>query len=283
MVGWYNPPQLLRTGMLVTISTQFGLHADNRELQALRNPKKFHSSYEPDQPGHGEPLWIDFVADCGDGWNSTYTVAHAVGQERLQVVVPDQLADEVGLAGGLPNGQRGAPPDKPAKEIGLERGRLLIFGGDLVYPTPSGGRYYNRLIKPYRDALPEQPLDVWALPGNHDWYDSLVNFRRLFCNRNPPAEEGGRPDPTVALHGRWRLKQSLSYFAVQLRYGWWLFGIDVQLGHDIDHRQLEYFTSVLTDVARDDRIILCCAEPYWLHPKPVHKLLDTLIEQAGGA
>jgi hypothetical protein len=38
MVGWYDPPQLLRTGAFVLVSQQFALHADNREIQALDKP-----------------------------------------------------------------------------------------------------------------------------------------------------------------------------------------------------------------------------------------------------
>jgi Calcineurin-like phosphoesterase len=252
MVGWYNPPQLLRTGALVIISQQFALHADNREIQAIANPGVGLKDYAAELP-HDEPLWLDFVADCGDGWNSTYAVASALSQESLHLSHNGQTFD-------------------------LERARILIFGGDLVYPTPTGEGYEARLIQPYLDALPRCPTpqpDVWALPGNHDWYDSLVRFRRLFC--------------TGGSFGCWRTQQKLSYFAMKLPHHWWLFGVDVQLLHDLDHRQLDYFTNALTHVGAQDGIILCGAEPYWIeratnsiHPSQhIRGLFETLLAQMG--
>jgi hypothetical protein len=162
--------------------------------------------------------------------------------------------------------------------VPISRGRILILGGDLIYPTPTGQGYDDRLLKPYYDALPKdeacQP-DVWALPGNHDWYDSLACFRRLFC--------------TGQKFGPWQTRQRLSYFAAKLPHGWWLFGVDVQLLHEIDQRQLDYFADVLERVGAQDRVILCCAEPYWLDHVPeavgsskyVESLLDTLCELIG--
>ena len=69
-------------------------------------------------------FWFDYVADCGDGWDSTYAVAYALAQPSLDV------------------GEKNTMP----------RGRLLIFGGDLVYPTPHADNYDARLVGPYRVA-----------------------------------------------------------------------------------------------------------------------------------
>jgi hypothetical protein len=116
---------------------------------------------------------------------------------------------------------------------------------------------------------------VWALPGNHDWYDSLSAFRRLFCTEQD--------------FGPWRSTQRFSYFAAKLPNGWWLFGIDLQLLHDIDQRQLEYFETILEKVGDQGRVILCCAEPYWLDHVPpavgsstfVKSLREILLERIG--
>lgn len=253
MVGWYNPPQLLRTGAFVLVSQQFALHSDNREIQALATPYAGYHDYRVDW-SKSEDIWMDFIADCGDGWNSTYAVAREFAKERLPVTFPD------------------------GKEVVLNRGKILIFGGDLIYPTPTGQGYDDRLLKPYFDALPPEPAgwpDVWALPGNHDWYDSLASFRRLFC--------------TEQEFGPWKTRQRLSYFAAKLPHGWWVFGVDVQLLHDIDQRQLQYFAGVLKTVGAQDRVILCCAEPYWMDHVPqavgssayVKSLFETLREIIG--
>jgi hypothetical protein len=240
MVGWYDPPQLLRTGALVAVSQHFALHADNREIQAIANPGLGASHYTTQKTK--EPFWIDFVADCGDGWNSTYAVASALAQDHLSFVDSDAQVDTV-------------------------RGQVLVFGGDLVYPTPSGIAYEHRLLNPYRDAFRTSVVagpDVWALPGNHDWYDSLVCFRNLFC--------------TGEKFSGWQTRQKLSYFAFKLPYGWWLFGVDFQLQHDIDHRQFEYFKRILEEVGENEQIILCCAEPYWVErPVTPNKTSDDII------
>jgi hypothetical protein len=253
MVGWYNPPQLLRTGALVLVSQQFALHADNREMQALAAPLAGPTDYSDHLPAT-EDLWIDFVADCGDGWNSTYAVASEVAKDSLLVTLPNK------------------------EKVEIKRGKILVFGGDLIYPTPTGQGYDDRLLGPYIDAFGTDKNawpDVWALPGNHDWYDSLSAFRRLFCTEQD--------------FGPWRSSQRSSYFAAKLLNGWWLFGVDLQLLHDIDQRQLEYFKYVLKKVGDQDRIILCCAEPYWLDHVPpavgsstfVKSLLATLLETMG--
>jgi len=247
MVGWYDPPQLLRTGALVLVSQQFALHGDNREIQALAAPHSDAADYSK-----LDEVWIDFVADCGDGWNSTYAVASEVGKEKLELTLDE-------------------------KDVVLHRGSILIFGGDLVYPTPAGQGYDDRLLKPYSAAFakPQHRPDVWALPGNHDWYDSLSGFRRLFC--------------TDEDFGPWQSRQRTSYFAIKLPHQWWLFGVDVQLLHDIDHRQLEYFEAVLKQVGEQDRVILVCAEPYWVEyitqpvgsSRYIKSLLQTLREKIG--
>ena len=93
----------------------------------------------------------------------------------------------------------------------LPRGQLLVLGGDEVYPAASTEGYENRLEGPWRAALPwTPPLDpddpahprLYAVPGNHDWYDGLTGFLRMFGQ--------GR------WIGGWRTRQTRSYFAVQL-------------------------------------------------------------------
>ncbi|HEY6213303.1 MAG TPA: hypothetical protein VIW45_13520, partial [Vicinamibacterales bacterium] len=74
MVGWYDPGQLVRTGIAVAISTIFGRESDFRALEAFTKPQDPFFHCDPGDPG--EPAWVDYVGDTGDGWNSTYTVAY---------------------------------------------------------------------------------------------------------------------------------------------------------------------------------------------------------------
>ena len=106
---------------------------------------------------------------------------------------------------------------------------------------------------PYRAALPDAPdaPSMFVLPGNHDWYDGLTSFLRVFAQ--------GRSI------GGWRTRQTRSYFAVQLPNRWWLVGLDTQFGSELDAPQLRYFTSFLTaELEPGDSVILCCATPTWV-------------------
>lgn len=227
MTGWFDPGQLLQTGLRTLISSLFGEHADRRVLDALAQ----RDATPCDFSRHDE-LWLDYVSDTGDGWNPTYAVAHQVAQPCLAVREP----------GGAEHATR--------------RGQVLVFGGDQVYPTPSRDAYERRLVAPYAAALARSAAPhptVFAVPGNHDWYDSLVSFTRLFCTTRD------------RWFGGWLTRQTRSYFALKLPHGWWLAGTDVQLGSDIDDPQLEYFRGVAAQMGAADRVILCTAEPHWIY------------------
>jgi len=218
MVRWLDPHQLVDTAVRVLLSGVFSSYADSRELQALEPAEV------PDRSGEAE-LWLDYVADVGDGWNSTYTVAWLLASEELKF-------------------------DWDGESYATERGQILVMGGDQVYPVPTAAEYENRLLGPYRAALPcaaQRAPELFVIPGSHDWYDGLVNFTSIFCRQR--------------WIGGWRTRQRRSYFAVKLPQGWWLWGIDIQFGSYLDEAQLRYFTGVaLYEVERGDRIILCMAK-----------------------
>jgi hypothetical protein len=218
MVRWLDPHQLVDTAIRVLLSGVFSSYADNRQLQAL----------EPAEvPDYSEQthLWLDYVSDLGDGWNSTYTVAWLLAAEELKL-------------------------DWDGETHATERGQVLIMGGDQVYPVPNAAEYQNRMLGPYQAALPCAPdkaPELFAIPGSHDWYDGLVNFTSIFCRSH--------------WIGGWRTRQHRSYFALKLPNRWWLWGIDIQFGAYIDEVQLQYFADVAANQVRPgDRILLCMAK-----------------------
>ncbi len=75
----------------------------------------------------------------------------------------------------------------------LEVGRGTAFAvivGDVVYPTGSVNEYPDKFYRPYQ----RYPGPIYAVPGNHDWYDGLGGFMRVFCDaRMVPAEVRPRP------------------------------------------------------------------------------------------
>ncbi|MDY7231817.1 metallophosphoesterase [Hyalangium rubrum] len=229
MVRWFDPLILARTGVRSVISATIGKQADRRLLDALAAPKVEPSDFSVDAAGNPrQELWLDYVSDLGDGWDSTYAVAHTVARPSLTV------------------------QDETGKTYDTHGGELLVFGGDAVYPDASVKEYEERTIQPWASAMRGQRPrpHLFAIPGNHDWYDGLVSFIRLFCQER-------------ALGG-WTTHQRRSYFAVKLPHGWWLIGTDMQLESDLDDPQVQYFQEVAKLMNKDDRVILCLAEPAWL-------------------
>jgi hypothetical protein len=250
MVEWYNPKQLIVTGIKTVLSTVFGRYSDFRLMEAFGQRTElfsdFSKAYIQDAEGryaidkqgfyHTDPeqsrdeIWIDYVSDLGDGFNSTYTIAYYLSRPELQFDDPHTGTSRM-----------------------TSRGNVLIFGGDQVYPTANREEYASRLVTPYYLAL-RHTLDphpqVFAIPGNHDWYDGLISFTRIFCSRK--------------WFNGWQSPQQKSYFALKLPHGWWLLGTDVQLNSDIDGQQVQYFEQIAEEMQEDDRVILCNAEPYWI-------------------
>ena len=235
MVDWLHPRQLSTTAIKAVLSGVFGAYADKREMQAALHPwiegeSGCAADYNQET---GKDFWFDYVADVGDGFSSTYSIAWLLAQKTL--LLPGDVATP------------------------LPRGRFLVLGGDQVYPTASREAYRNRFRGPYESALPGDPgpedPSLFALPGNHDWYDGLTSFIRLFCQSRGI--------------GRWATCQTLSYFAIRLPSRWWLWGVDIQLESDIDRPQLEFFDAVAKKMLEEcgdgepPRLILCTGQPTW--------------------
>ena len=220
-VRWLSPGLLARSGVEVIVSGTFGKFADKREIQR-------ESQDGMDYSAAGGDLWVDYLSDTGDGWEGTYTMAWLLAQPVLK-----------------------------AGEETLPRGRILLLGGDQVYPSATPEQYEDRFIGPFAAALPKSDRpdkpELYALPGNHDWYDGLVSFLRVFCARD------GRV-------GDWCTRQRRSYFAIRLPNDWWVWAIDIQLDTYIDDIQLDYFLK--QPIAKDDKVILMTAKPAWVKAVP---------------
>lgn len=220
-VQWFSPAELVRTAWHVALSRVFGSYSDKREVQAALDVPTYYDH------SAGSELWFDYVSDLGDGFDATYSVAYLLGRRKLD------LLDAEGA-------------------LTTPRGALLVMGGDEVYPTANATAYEDRAKGPYRAALPwsDDPPVLYALPGNHDWYDGLTSWLRMFCQGQ---WIGGR-----------RTAQRRSYFAAKLPQGWWLLGLDIQLDSYIDGPQVEYFRRVAQEIAPDDGIVLCTGKPSWV-------------------
>jgi uncharacterized membrane protein len=238
MVNWFEPRMLLQTGLKAVISGLFGNYADRREMEAALGENQqddweniFREYREP------EEIWVDFISDTGDGFNSTYSVAVTASQPSLSVKVNNV-------------------------ETKLPRAKILILGGDQIYPTPTTDIYHNKFRIPFEAAYPEDRTSgersyMYAIPGNHDWYDGLGNFIKVFCQQRGI--------------GNWETRQHRSYFALPLPDNYWIWATDIQLNEDIDKPQQDYFRDLAKDrMNAGDKVILCTAEPAWVY-KEIYK------------
>ena len=247
MVSWYDPRLLARIGVRTIISNVFGQYADQRLIQAVTDPAedgetiarydfRDTSAEEPNKRVRVDETgayWIDYVADVGDGFEPTYTAAYLLAQDSLDV--------------------RGAGP--------LPHGDILIMGGDQCYPQATREEYKKRLLLPFSWAftVPNPERKLFAIPGNHDWYDGLIAFDALFCSaREKLANAKGN------IIGGWQCQQHRSYWALRLPHNWWIWGADIQFSKYLDSAQVNYFEAVAQQMGPKDNLIICLAEPSWL-------------------
>jgi 3',5'-cyclic AMP phosphodiesterase CpdA len=64
---------------------------------------------------------------------------------------------------------------------------LIVICSDVVYPAGDHADYGRTFHQPYRDIK----IPIYAVPGNHDWYDGLHGFMHHFCGLDDP---GYHPD-----------------------------------------------------------------------------------------
>jgi hypothetical protein len=247
MVNWYDPRLLTRIGVRTIISSVFGQYADQRLIQAATDQASvaelvsrydFSNPYADDlqrrlRMDDNGAFWVDYMADTGDGFESTYAMAYLLAKSSLTVPRAGELW----------------------------AGDILVMGGDQCYPQATREDYKKRLQTPFNWAynVPKPERKLFAIPGNHDWYDGLSAFDSLFC--------GARDKLSVTQGNRiggWQPQQHRSYWAIKLPYNWWIWGADIQFSKYLDASQVNYFTTIANQMGKDDKLILCLAEPAWM-------------------
>jgi hypothetical protein len=241
-VQWFSPTTAIQTLVRVVRSE---VQIDYREIQACQGDQPSFSYTGDEQTGE---MWVDYLADTGDGWNATFSVFSSLWKKAITVTHEGQTYH-------------------------TKRGSVLLMGGDEVYPFGSNTHYMERLVGPMEAAAPRDTgwsrlknrlqnrqhkkgalsradwdkygdsfderlrcladgmggpnangsPDTFAVAGNHDWYDGLVSFCRLFCEQR--------------MLGGWNTRQTRSYFVVSLSHGWWVVGVDIRLNQVGERRE----------------------------------------------
>ncbi|WP_019631517.1 metallophosphoesterase family protein [Actinomadura atramentaria] len=82
------------------------------------------------------------------------------------------------LMGDTGEGDRSQYAVVPALERVGAGTDFMVIASDVIYPTGDSGDYPEKFFRPYRSY----PGPIFAVPGNHDWYDGLRGFVRVFCD-----------------------------------------------------------------------------------------------------
>lgn len=182
-----------------------------------------------------DEIWFDYIADTGDNEDVMRTLATNLRREFA--------------AGSLGS-------DHPT----LPAGAFLFVGGDTAYHVADETTLRKRFVTPINESLPEsaseqgkqsgEKPEIFAIPGNHDYYDHLAGFNRLFRAPYPSTARG------VLALSAYRSRQEASYIKILLPHGWQLWGADIG-AHGLDYRQRVYFR----DGERPQRLILCTPAP----------------------
>jgi Calcineurin-like phosphoesterase len=63
---------------------------------------------------------------------------------------------------------------------------FLFICSDVIYPAGGAGDYRDKFFRPYDGYRGP----IYAVPGNHDWYDDLTGFMLHFCGveKRPPVK-----------------------------------------------------------------------------------------------
>jgi 3',5'-cyclic AMP phosphodiesterase CpdA len=240
MAAWFHPIELGKTAVRLVSSTLQAQSLDRRALAPVHPERAEVDARHAERP----ELWLDFAADVGDGFDSTYAVAWAMAHayELDGSPAPGVVARRLPI-----ESTRGALP----------RGDVLVLGGDLGYPIGDKETYEKKLLAVYETAMGwarEPHRTVYAIPGNHDWYDGVSAFSDWFCFRR--------------WVGEYRAAQGRTYFALRLPGNWWMAAVDIQLGGEIDPAQLRYFEQIRKKMDEEPgvehRVLLVVAEPQWL-------------------
>jgi hypothetical protein len=143
MVRWFDPILLAKLLLRVILSQWFGQFADRRLIEAALDAVPDKTEFDKradftelpkDEKG---AVWVDFVADLGEGFESTYAIASLL-----------------------------APAELTVDSFATKRGQILIMGGDEVYPTATRENY-NCMTYAYRWASSgkDPTIPIFAIPG----------------------------------------------------------------------------------------------------------------------
>jgi hypothetical protein len=283
-VAWLLGRQLIANLKFIALYVAFKGKLDPRDWMSTKVYSFTNevTGLETEQIGQSESkeageFWFDYLSDTGDGQMAIYSIAYLC-MSNLCVEAPIDWNNRDSMKVGEDNGNvrvrliENSENIEELKKKGnsvLPVGSFLFVGGDTSYHIADYATLADRFQKPFwwahEDRLeagisPQSEYrPILAIPGNHDYYDALDGFNRQF--RRPATGEDVSVDqrgPLLALPTFERCQEA-SYLALQLPYGWWMWGFDTENG-DMDFRQREFFKQIKEKV-NPQKLIIATSQP----------------------
>lgn len=147
-------------------------------------------------------LFGDPVDDLRRAW-----VGAALGLEDTSLAIDRTGEGEISflIVGDPGEGDASQWATIPALESVWADTAFLVVASDVIYPSGDSSDYESKFYRPYRDY----PGPIYAVPGNHDWYDELRGFMFHLCQ----VEEMADPD--------WTYRRSLAFWQRLLHRVFW--------------------------------------------------------------
>jgi hypothetical protein len=141
-----------------------------KTLWAARNDVLAKHLYDP--VDRARVAWVRLArkraAECG--YDSDFVISRGDGPVSFLLL---------GDPGEGDDSQYAVVPPLLSQADGVD---FTIICSDVIYPAGEGGDYRTKFFRPYRDL----DTPVFAVPGNHDWYDGLHGFMSHMCGIDTP-------------------------------------------------------------------------------------------------
>jgi uncharacterized membrane protein HdeD (DUF308 family) len=232
-------------------------------------------------------VWQEMTKNRIDTWRKRMAeevekdvLAKGAGPEKVFAVEPEGLDSEGDFSFVVIGDTGEGDPSQMALRdqliaVGREsRVKFLVLSSDVIYPDGKMKDYEPNFYLPFKGF--EKP--IYAIPGNHDWFDANEGFNANFLTREAAqislrtrlAEDlqttavttDQRFDEITAEAGRlrsyYRIKNGLqhaSYFEIHTA-GFSLIALDTGILRSIDEKQKAWLDAALTRAAGNFKMVI---------------------------
>jgi 3',5'-cyclic AMP phosphodiesterase CpdA len=235
-------------------------------------------------------FWNSWAASRTDTWREA--MAHAVVDAGRTTLDGNGFAvTPAGVGGGAPfsfivigdTGEGDASQhvlrDSLLRAAAAEDVRFVVISSDVVYPTGAMKDYESKFWLPFKGVT----KPVYAIPGNHDWYDALEGFvatffepesaraamrARIAADQGLSSTTGARIEEFIGKAAALRRDygvptgaQQAPFFQIQTPE-FALLAVDTGVLRSVDPAQLEWLRAAL-DRARGKMVMAVLGHPFF--------------------